>query len=127
MGKIGADSNFPGELEYVRDLEWFDGPLLVEYRTHRGTPYIGSWVDCDQNVNRWLLFQTSTDLLESYLENRISLLDLIKTNPRPPQQDGRDVYLRDINADSAVECTRYLKFSELPEDYLPGADCFYSS
>src|SRR5690348_10319881 len=78
------------DLEWVRDLVYFDGPLLSEFRSSNGDTYLFHWCDVDDGANRWMVFRVSRPDLVKYLFRRYPLRRLIDES-----QDGF-VYIVDI-------------------------------
>ena len=53
-------------LRKVRDLEFFEGPLLAEFRSVGGDTYLYSWCGVGDEENRWMVFRTSRMDLAKY-------------------------------------------------------------
>lgn len=106
----------PVELEFVRDLEEFDGPLLSEFRSSDGDTFLYYWCDCDERANRWLVVRTPRQDLFRYLVGRVSLRSLIR--------DCRDgfLYMVDLDGDATVISAWFVYAEKTPENYLPGLD-----
>lgn len=100
--------------EHVRDLIWFDGPLLSEYRLEDGTSYLAYWCDTDGEVNRWM-----------YLP--VSDTDIDRLGPVPTDLDQivlsrlaqAFVILQDIASDGRTLKCYLCEASRLPESYGP--------
>src|SRR5689334_21676043 len=101
----------PVELEIVRDLEEFDGPLLSEFRSPEGDTFLYYWCDCDEQANRWLVVRTPKQDLFRYLVGRISLRRLIREC-----RDGF-LYAVDLDDDAAVVSAWFLYAESIPENY----------
>jgi hypothetical protein len=53
-----------GGLRHVRDLIYFDGPLLSHFKHPKGDDYLYYWCDCDEQANRWMVLRvTETSIL----------------------------------------------------------------
>ena len=110
-----------GPLTHVRDLIYYDGPLLSEYKTEQGDPVIFNWCDCDELVNRWLVLRVTPELLEGYVKGEVHQRTLLLS-----PADGV-VYFTDndtdINPHNIIRCTP----NNIPRDYLPdeGEEGFY--
>lgn len=76
-------------LKLIKHLEWYDGPLLSEFRDDENNCYLFNWVDlkeidCIEDVkkdkpkyNFWCVFNVTNENLQSYLDNKLSLRDLL--------------------------------------------------
>ncbi len=119
--EVGVRLNaFPVQgLQKVRDLEFFEGPLLAEFRSPGGDTYLYSWCDTGEGENRWMVFRVSRMDLAKYTHQRISLLDLVRAC-----RDGF-VYLLDMGAEADVLQARLCTLEQLPGSYLPAKDAFF--
>jgi hypothetical protein len=61
----------------IKDLIYFDGPLLSHFETIYNENFLFYWVDANQDFNRWLIFRTSEKLLDKYIEKKKSLFELM--------------------------------------------------
>ena len=104
----------PVELEFVRDIEEFDGPLLSEFRSSEGETFLYYWCNCNDRANRWLVVRAPRQDLFRYLVGRTSLRDLIRECP-----DGF-LYVVDLDGDAALLAAWFLYADKLPDNYLPG-------
>ncbi len=102
-------------LTKVRDLVYFDGPLLSEFKSSSGDTYLYHWCDVDGGFNKWMIFRVSRKDLVKYLHRRISLSRLISLS-----QDGF-VYLVDIGPDKNEKNIFLVPMASIPDDYLPDA------
>lgn len=111
---ISLGSRLPIDLELVRDIEEFDGPLLSEFRSADGETFLYYWCDCSETTNRWLVVRTPPQDLFRYLVGRSSLRSLIR--------DCRDgfLYVVDVDGDAAILAAWFAYADKLPESYLPG-------
>jgi hypothetical protein len=109
----------PGKLKRVRDLEYYQGPLLSEFKSKTGEPYLYLWRESDQKCNRWLVFRTSRRDLARFLTGGLTLLDLI--------QDNRDgfVYLVDLDSAAEISSVSIAFLEQLPASYLPTDKSYY--
>jgi hypothetical protein len=121
LNQIGAlpIPRLPVELEHVRDLEEFDGPLLSEFRSADGEVFIYSWCDCDEEVNRWIVVRTPLQTLFRYLVGRSTLRELVR--------DCRDrfVYIVDLDQQAEARATWFITAESLPIQYLPGPASYH--
>lgn len=106
----------PIELEFVRDLEEFDGPLLSEFRSSEGDTFLYYWCDCNEKANRWLVVRTPRQDLFRYLVGRVTLRSLI--------QECRDrfLYVVDMDEDATALSAWFIYAENIPENYLPRHD-----
>lgn len=109
----------PVELEHVRDIEDFDGPLLSEFRSADGDVFLYCWCDCDEEVNRWIVVRTPLQTLFRYLVGRSTLRELVK--------DCRDrfVYIVDLDQHAEARATWFITTEILPSQYIPGAQSYH--
>lgn len=110
-----ALSFFPlADIEKVRDLDYFDGPLLSHFRHRRGDHYLYYWCDCDERANRWMTIRVSeTNIIR--LMNRFVPLDYVI--PGECQDDF--VYLVDLDAAGRATRTTLTLLDQIPEGYAP--------
>jgi hypothetical protein len=117
MRPLGVDmgKKLPFRLTRVRNVEYFDGPLLVEYSTDDNETYLESWFSCDENakIHRWLVFKVTQHDLFQYEWKKIGLLNLLKR-----ARDGL-MWVVDRSEGLIVYVGLVRKFDELPDDCLP--------
>lgn len=100
-------------MEFVRDLEAFDGPILTEYRSTTGSGrYLEKWCSCEKGVTRTLIVRTEPRALAEYLDERLSMLELL-TGP----SDGVG-FIVDRRGET-VEQVYLVPLANLPPKYLP--------
>ena len=104
----------------MSDLIYYDGPLLSHFVSKAGDDYLFYWVDVDEEFNRWMFFRTNTTIIQSYLDKKISLRDIILG------LNERFVYIVEVDDDSNFLNTRIVSLSSLPEEYLPTQHSYYS-
>lgn len=104
----------------VSDLIYFDGPLLSHYMSDKGENYLFYWVDVDEMYNKWIIIRTDIFSIQKYLDKKISLFSII-TQPN----DGY-VYIVDIDNDINYHNIKLVSANDLPEDYIPAKDSFYT-
>ena len=108
------------DLTWVKDLIYFDGPLLSQFRHARnGESYLYYWCDCDENVNRWMVLRVSEDDLKRLLSRLIPLGEII---PKGSQDDF--VYIVDLDGRGEVVKVRLLGVEAVPPAYTPEAGAF---
>lgn len=105
--------------ERVRDLEYFEGPLLTEFRNESGERYVASWCDRDDRVHRWMVFRVSMHDLALYRRGQISLREFMYRS--------RDdfMYLLDVDGEGTHVKVSLVTLDELPESYEPETDSFF--
>ena len=109
----------PLDLERVRTLEEFDGPLLIEFREKStGHTYLWSWCDCSNTQHRWKVYRVEPDRLQAYLDGTLDMLSLVMGCPDP------HVLLVDMDKDFNP-VVREALLADLPPSYLPKAGCLY--
>ncbi|HZK75478.1 MAG TPA: DUF6575 domain-containing protein [Candidatus Kapabacteria bacterium] len=102
------------------DLIEYAGPVLSLYRDADGNPLLRYWANNDDDVNRWLIVPITLEHLNSYLSRKISLRELLLS------PEGGAVILLDTNDDQEPTKLTLLQAPEIPSDYLPRDDSFYS-
>lgn len=108
----------PFELNKRGDLIAFDSPYLSYFYNENGDGYFLNWLDSDDIVNRWLLFEVKQIDLFDYFTGKKSLLNLIN--------DGEEiVFIIDIDDNVNFKHITLSKKSNLPSNYLPEKDSFY--
>lgn len=118
---IGIPIEFQlAEYAKVSDLIYYDGPLLSHFVNANGDNFLFLWVDTDNVVNRWMVLRVSFLSIQKYTKKMITLLDLLHS-----PLDRTIIYI-ELNHD--LECIKATctSSSEIPEEYLPAADSFYS-
>lgn len=111
------------ELSYVRDLEYFDGPLLSHYRAIRrgaNASYLAYWCDCDLSCNRWMLVHVSGEVVLGVAMTSLSLMEALQLRLEP------FVWIVDLANNRDMKQGWVIPFEKLPDDYLPQADAFIS-
>lgn len=107
------------ELSKVSDLIYFDGPFLSHYVHSSGDNYLSYWVDCDESTQRWLVFRVGLIVLQNYLNQKISLYELMK------QIDEGFVYLIDVFQDGTKSVPTIVFLKDIPDDYFPEVDSYF--
>lgn len=103
-------------LSHVRDIEYYEGPLLAEQVDSFGHPWICIWRDKDESANRWLLFRTTPSDVTKYLNKRLSLRDLMC--------GGLEYFALDVRIDG-TRAVNQLYWSEIPRRWFPSRTAFY--
>lgn len=108
------------KLRRIRDLTYFDGPLLTEFVSATGDTWFMSWFDTDcTTANRWLLFTVEKELFSDYMAEKVTIRSLIRKTSV--------IFILDI--DNRVETKRLqvAKFTDLPKDCIPSVKSFHSN
>jgi hypothetical protein len=111
--------SLPVALEHVRDLEYFDGPLLSEFRGPGDAVFLYHWCDTDGQVNRWLVVPIRRHELTAYLAQETPLQSLI-------YKDGEYLFVVDIDGQLKHSSVWLLQSRDLPADYIPAGDSFFT-
>lgn len=101
-------------LKHVRDLVYFDGPLLSQYAHSNGDDYLHYWCDCDNDANRWMVLRVS-EASVLRLVNRLVPLDYVI--PKECKDDF--VYFFDQGPDGEIKEVKLVAASKIPEEYVP--------
>lgn len=105
-------------VKWARDIVYFEGPLLTEFRNQAGEPLLFSWCDNDETLNRWLAFRVRERDLISLTKREKDLRSLV-SDP----VDGF-VYVVDINDNLQHTLCAVANTTQLPEDYMPREGSF---
>lgn len=76
----GPPAALPLDLEPVRDIEWFEGPILSELRDGAGSPWLLKFATCAEYGRspwRFLLVRSTPDAIADYIRGRISMFELL--------------------------------------------------
>lgn len=108
------------DLERVRDLEYYDGPLLSHFRHRRkGDHYLYYWCDCNETVNRWMILRVGEASIIR-LVNRFVPLDYVI--PKACQDDF--VYFVDMDSDGLADKVTLCRLAAVPEIYVPAEGAY---
>ena len=113
------DKNFLPNFIFVKNLQYFEGTLLAEYKTETGDSYIFHWCDCSDTLNRWLVIRISKRSLFQFNSGLSSLHHLL-------DRDNLDntYYLLDMDTNQKIEkCFLVQKYS-INSEYFPEEDSF---
>ncbi len=117
---IGLDiPNFPIKLNKVGDLLYFEGSLMGVYCNDEGSPFIFDWVELNNNVNRWLVYEVEIKSLADYINGKISHFSLINN----PKKDL--IFLIDKNIEGIDVCCKVVSPKNLPYEYLPKNNIYF--
>ncbi|TDN79359.1 hypothetical protein DET49_13822 [Salegentibacter sp. 24] len=107
------------KLVKIRDLIYYDGPLLTHFESIYNENFLYYWVDTNSEFNRWLIFRTSNVYLEEYLNKEKTLYELIS------DKNNGNLYKVDIDDNLKQHNLSIIQFSDLPESYLPDKNSYY--
>lgn len=100
----------------IRCLEWYDGPLLIEYRDDKNNCYLFHWADLnDERQTIWCIYEVTNENLQKYLDNKLPLRDLYLNSKN-------EIVNVLIETNGGYELFKQLTKVELVEqynDYLP--------
>lgn len=108
-----AIPKLPVKLTHIRDLEYYDGPRLSEFRSDHGETYLFKWCHCDRekDIGRWLVVRTINYIHD---DKHSTIRETIVNCP-----DGF-VYIVDITIPTDEDVAVYFMPVELvPDEYLP--------
>jgi len=66
------------KLKKITDLINFEGPVLSHFKDEYGKNILFYWVDNDDKLNRWIIFQITEQQLYGYLLKKDSLRDIFE-------------------------------------------------
>lgn len=104
----------------MSDLIYYDGPLLSHFISKSGENYLFYWVDVDETYNRWMFFRIHPNVIQKYLDKKISLKNVILG------LEEQYVYFVEVDDESNFLNPRIVALNELPEEYLPTDRSFYN-
>ena len=114
------NSNLASSLVRLGDLAYFDGPLLVLFQNVRnGRLYLFDWVDRNEKSNRWLIYRVTANILNNFINNKISHLELFNSTP------GREYYIADIEKNQNYNESQLNLLAEVPQNYFPEKDSYF--
>ena len=103
----------------MSDLIYYDGPLLSHFVSKTGKDYLFYWVDIDEKFNRWMFFRVTPTVIQSYLDKKLSLREIICG-----LEEGFVSFV-EINDEANFLNTKIVKISSIPEEYLPSSQSYY--
>jgi hypothetical protein len=107
----------PMGLTWIRDIEYYDGPLLAEYEGDDGNRWLKHWCDCDDKANRWMLTKSSQEYIDAYMAKQKPLLALFK-------EQNVVGFLEDQSKNGSRYYSVILDY--LPWDYFPEPGAMYA-
>lgn len=115
LPNIGSklDGGLPRQVTLVRELEYFEGPILSQYRAaHGGSVYIEKWCARDGGVSRFLLVRSEPRAIAEFLGTRITMLKLLTES-----SDGIGFLIDRRRGDTLG--VYVVALDSLPKSYLP--------
>lgn len=103
----------------MSDLIYYDGPLLSHFVSKTGKDYLFYWVDIDEKFNRWMFFRVTPTVIQSYLDKKLSLREIICG-----LEEGFVSFV-EIDDEANFLNTKIVKISSIPEEYLPSSQSYY--
>lgn len=103
----------------MSDLIYYDGPLLSHFVSKTGKDYLFYWVDIDEKFNRWMFFRVTPTVIQSYLDKKLSLREIICG-----LEEGFVSFV-EIDDEAIFLNTKIVKISSIPEEYLPSSQSYY--
>jgi hypothetical protein len=118
-------------LHHVHDIEYFDGPILSEYRSGSGNVYVEKWCTTLEKEGairgqRFLVVRVNANRIADYISKRITMLELLVG-----ASDDVGFLVDRVNGvkngpviDQIVmmESVQFVRVSTLPSSYLPRPD-----
>lgn len=104
------------KLDWVRDLQYYQGPLLAEFRA-RDERYLYRWCDVDDSANRWLVVRVEPREVFRLTAGLLSIKRLLH-ECLPDKQ----AFLVDIDDRQDPQRLSLVTVSELPVEYVPAVD-----
>lgn len=98
-------------LERVRDLAWFDGPVISHLKHPKGDHYLYLWSDCSDEATRWMLVRVSETNILRLIDKAVPLDYVI-----PHECLDDFVYFVDAGDESAVSL---VALEQIPKSYFP--------
>ena len=108
-------------LQWVQDLEYFDGPLVSLFQNRKKHNYLYYCVDTDSIVNRWMVCRISETSLLRLSARRIPLDQVI-----PNGLEDDFVYVVDLDNEGETQSVLQVMIGAIPEAYTPAEGAFLS-
>jgi hypothetical protein len=104
----------------IADLLYYEGAILSHFVDEFDNNYLYYWIDFNENANRWLVFKFNKAYLSEYLNGIVTLKDFFY------EQQNQFVFSVDVDKDYNYTNIRMFSPYELPEDYTPKSDSFFT-
>jgi hypothetical protein len=111
-----ALEKLPFVLEHVQDLVEYEGPIVSEFKSADGEPYVYYFCEQDEELSRWLVVRTLRTDLVRYKAGIRSLRQLLRECP------DRLAYICDIDSDGFTKRVRVSPLAAVPNEYYPRSD-----
>lgn len=118
LDRYNIPFDFDGFVQ-MTDLIYYDGPLLSHFVSKTGKDYLFYWVDIDEKFNRWMFFRVTPTVIQSYLDKKLSLREIICG-----LEEGFVSFV-EIDDEANFLNTKIVKISSIPEEYLPSSQSYY--
>lgn len=105
-----------GDYSWYSDLVYFDGPLICLFRGSGYKDALYVWLDNSERANRWCLIPVSRSTLDSYLNQRMSLREII--------QSSEYTYICNHYAETGRKNYSILHVDSFPDEYMPDEDSY---
>lgn len=107
------------QLSRLRDLIYYDGPLLTEYVNAHGDHYLYYWCDRSDSGHRWMLLRVDETTVLRLVHRFIPLDFVIPCGSR-----DEFVYFVDSTSEGGISEVWLAKPDDVPDDYRPIAGTF---
>ena len=115
-----GDSLHKGHFNRIGDLINIEGPMLSLFEDSSTKQlFLYDWVDSDQNVNRWLIYQSLPSDLFEYISKNISHLDLFNRSVRGAY------YCADIDSRKQIGHYEICQLKNVSDVYFPTKGQFF--
>lgn len=110
--------DFTGELKFVEDLLYYDGPLVSLYKNDQDENFLYWWLNNETHVQNWALLKLSQTTVDDFINKKKTCLETIKS--------AFECYLvccvfeKDKSYNLVYSCS----FEEILKDCLPKEDVF---
>jgi hypothetical protein len=100
----------------VRDIIWFEGPILTEIE-HRGKSYLIKWVDIDdeRTYHTWMIFDVTQENLGLYFGKALTMRDLEERAVNHFMFEG---FIDDAEA-------TWIDYENAPDDWKARSNSYY--
>ncbi len=109
---------FAHNMQLAVELIYYEGQLLSHYSAAGNKHYLVAWADVVSDVHYWTAIEILVPELKRYMDNQISLLDVMRGSPAIYRCEG-EFMDADGNATGALTA-----FDVFPSDLLPTEDSF---
>ncbi len=101
----------------IGDLLYSEGPILSHFIGDDGKQYLFTWVDNNDILNRWLIFEVTNFEFYLFFKGSLSLKDIILNKDF--------VYTLDLDANLESSRVQIVDKKNIPIEYLPSKDSFF--